>query len=134
MSEFDIIVRKMDYPKFMLFKAFAATKEIKYSISPLSNDRQEIVPICKTKVYVLPNFIRAPFGECLACMSSVFGVTLFTIWHKVASLINAKYSVPEITAFLSLPFYMDAILCGIFCISLAYLNEMIFNINYKLGK
>lgn len=131
--ETGMVVEKMGCKKMVVFEVFAASKNILFTTRDYGSGK--IISLYREKKeYTLPNLVRAPLGECLACMSSFFGTICWFIWVEIAIASQVIYPTNEVALFLGLNIFLKIILWGVFCISLAYLNETIFNINHKLSK
>jgi hypothetical protein len=79
----------------------------------------------RVKKYTLPELIRMPLGGCVTCMASVYGTICWLFWYKMA-----VYTGLDVLT--GLPPVAKVGLWVYFCISLAWVNEIIFNINHKL--
>lgn len=86
------------------------------------------------KVYRLPELIRDPLAECITCFSSFYGVLSWIFWYQVGFEINKHYPTEMMSSFISTSFFFKVILMCFFCISLACVNELIYNANNKLKK
>lgn len=81
--------------------------------------------------YKYPLWLTSAIGTCITCMSSVFGTILFLFWNRLANeFIDYNY----IEIYVIQPFWIKGLTWILFCISLAYLNELFFNINFKLKR
>ena len=77
--------------------------------------------------YKIPYWLRYPLGECLSCAASFYGTICWIFFYYL--LKDSGYT------FLSeLSFVFKAGLWVIFLVSLSYLNELVFNINYSKSK
>lgn len=131
--ESGVVVEKLGHKRMPLFEVFAASKNILFTIRDYGSGK--IISVyTEQKEYTFPNLIRAPFGECLACMSSAYGTICFFGWYNLASAIQYFYPTKSVEALLSINMGWKVFLWVTFCISLAYLNETIFNVNHKLSK
>ena len=85
------------------------------------------------KVYDIPFLVRYPLGECLSCMSSIFGLTGFLFWYRVSGLFDSIYPNKATSFLLQLPWYDITGLIAFFCFSLTWLNVFFYNLNDKLA-
>lgn len=124
-----VVVQKMDAKRQGWFDAFVAVNGIKFSSRDYGSGKL-ISTYRLTKKYTFPMWFRAPMGECLACMSSVFGTGCWIMWYRIAGVVNqgAAKTLTE------MPMIGILGLWALFCFSLAYLNELIFSINSKLQR
>lgn len=128
-----VLIRKLDTKKFSLFFAHALRNGVLVNAETAKDEKgnedntKMLITIFKeVKHYKIPNIIRAPFGECLSCMSSIFGSLLWLFWHGLFLKHNNFFAV--------MPTISKVGLWIMFCIILAYLNEFIFSINSKLQR
>ncbi len=128
-----IIVNKMEAKTLELFKVFAASNDILFTSREYGNGR--LISVYKEEIeYTIPNYVRAPLGECLACMSSFYGTLCWIIWYQITVQVS-DINITDVSAtLLGLSFSAKVVMWVFFCISISYLNEVIFNINQKLGK
>lgn len=133
-----MVVKKMDELRTTTFFAFALSKGIKVNLktAPGENREQNIIIAAYKTVnkYTLPELLRDPLGECITCMASVFGTLLWVFWLFLANHINSFYPTPVLTVFLGIGFGFKILLWILFCVILAYINELILNINNSLKK
>lgn len=85
-------------------------------------------------VYKIPMFFQKPLGMCITCLSSTAGSVLFWFWYFLAGRIYSIYHIQELFIFLNLPLSQIICLWVLFCISLAYLNDVFFGIKKSLLK
>lgn len=77
--------------------------------------------------YKIPYLLRYPLGECLSCMASLYGTICWVFFYY---LLRDSGHI-----FLNeLSFIFKVGLWVIFLVSLSYLNELVFNINYSKSK
>lgn len=127
-----LVVMKMDKITEAYFISFMAVNSISFTTRPYGSGT--LIKIYKeTKKYRLPELLRAPLGECLACMSSFWGTLLGFCWYQTAGIIQNIYPTAAVKVLQGLPAAGIVFLWVFFCLSLAYLNETIFNINHKLS-
>lgn len=130
-----VVVKKMDKIRESLFSSFALVNDLKYTLKDFGTvGGQMISAYREVKDFKFPVIVRAPLGECVACMSSFWGTVMWLLWRQVAAQVQLVHPTYTVRSFLELPFATVLGLWVVFCISLAYLNETIFNINAKLSK
>lgn len=131
--ETGVVVTKMSSIRKGYLASFAAVNNILYT----GRDYGSGTLICvykEVKKYKIPYIIRTPLGECLACMSSVWGTVCAVFWYQISLLVYQIHPVIGIGIFIEMPFYGLFCIWVAFCISLAYLNELFFSINSKLQR
>jgi len=93
------------------------------SISSIDEGKKMLLMMYREKnEYKFPNWVRAPLGECLACMSSFWGTFCWIFWSVSLDTFSKLSTVSKTELWI------------VFCISLAYINELIFSINNKLSR
>ena len=127
-----VVVKKMDAITEAYFISFAAVNSILFT-SRSYGAGSLIMIYRETKKYRLPLIIRAPLGDCLACMSSFWGTVGWIAWYQVGMAVQQVHPTPAVKMLLEIPLAGTLFLWVFFCICLAYLNETIFNINHKLS-
>jgi len=137
-SENYLLIRPMDEIKTTMFFAFAASKGVKVNVNIMPGDSKEkammIVAYQEVKSYILPDLIRYPLGECLSCMSSLYGTLVWFCLMPIVFSAENIYSTAATRIFTALNFPAHILLWVFFCIILSHLNEIVFNINHKLSK
>jgi len=134
-----VIIKKPTPKKAALIFSYAASKGITIKLlempEDIKKDKDMMLAIYKpVKKYVMHELLRDPLGMCINCMASIFGTILWIIWVLISGVINDIYPTDSVTAFLGLGLFAKFLLWGMFCVSLAYLNEFIFNLNAKLKR
>lgn len=130
-SENYLLVKPMTEVEISLFFAYAESKRIKVNVNIVPSETKEktsmIVAYKEVNKYVLPEYIRYPLGECLSCMGSVWGSILWVFFYNL--LPELGYIVLH-----DLPIFYKIGLWLTFIITLSFLNELVFNINYSKSK
>jgi len=133
-----VLVKNMNEKNTTLFFAYAASKGIKVKIDIMEGENKErnmmIAAYKPVNKYLLPDLIRYPLGECLSCMSSVYGSLIWFIWVAIIFNVEKVHSSAASGIFVSLSVISHIALWVFFCLILSHLNEIIFNINHKLSK
>lgn len=80
-----------------------------------------------------PNAAK-PLGNCVTCMSSIFGTICWLFWYRIAMLLNSIYPTGSVHLLISLSLFAKIGLWVFFCISLAWANEIVYNINNQFKK
>jgi len=101
--------------------------EVKFETS---NIWEEVTFIKKVKKFNIPFWITAPLGECITCLSSFWGTVCWLFWYQV--VLSMQTTSYEAAMFMELPSGVKILMWIFFCISLAYVNEILFFINNKL--
>lgn len=84
----------------------------------------------RVRKHKLSYYLRDPFGMCMTCMASFYGLLTFFVfmwlYRNMGSEVLNKYGL--------LAWQVKAVLVIIHCISLAYLNEFMLAVKNKLFK
>lgn len=88
----------------------------------------------ETFILKLPKFLSMPLGGCITCQSSIFGTICWIFWYQIAMRINSIHSSVSTEILIGLPIIFKIGLWVFFFISLAWGNEIIFNINHTFKK
>jgi hypothetical protein len=72
-----------------------------------------------------PEIIADPLALCITCFASVYGTLMWIFWYQVSKEFNQAYPTEVITAFLALSLKLKIALWIVFCMSLAYINELL---------
>jgi hypothetical protein len=132
-----VVVKTMNEKKVAFLFSYAALKGVQLSVGDYkeSNNNEMIISIYKeVPKYKYPYWITDPLGLCITCLSSVYGTLIWIFWVMLAKDINALYCTKTIAMFIALSFWYKAALWVIFCMSLAYLNDLFLNIKNHFGK
>ena len=131
-----IAVRKMDTKKAALFFSYCFGKGVLTSLAKHEkNEDQMLLYIFKeVKKYKIPYWVQAPLGQCITCMASVFGTLSWIFWYQIVVQVQKVYQTNPAFMLIEMPILSKVFLWITFCISLAYLNTLFFNINQKLSK
>lgn len=129
-----IVIKKMDEKKQGFLLSYAVSHGVEISVRTFEKEPNKMLLSIYTKVkkYKIPNWAQRPLGECLACMSSVYGTLCWFVLYAIAQQVQNIYPTDSVRLFIEMPLLSKGILWIAFCITLAYLNELIFNINHKL--
>lgn len=117
-------------------KAVALEKGYGLQWKEYSTDKTEyLLNLYKMEqVYKFSDYIKDPLGTCITCFSSVYGVIMWLFWYNVGVQVNLVYPTETVDALIALPMVAKGVLMVVFCISLAYVNELLNGINTKLKK
>lgn len=126
-----VIVKPMIPKKATLFYSFAQSKGLNVSLNEQEkgpeNSAGTAITIFKVIFhYKLPYLLRYPLGECVSCMASIYGTISWIFFYNILSQTDSILMGFSLISKIGL--------WAIFILSLSYLNELVFNINYSKSK
>lgn len=135
-------VKEISPKRAALLYTYAASKNVIISLQPYVNEKMGPAGTAVTLVsflkevpkYKIHYLIADPLGLCLTCMSSFYGTALWIIWYFLMREVNSIQPNATVSLFLDLSIGFKIGLWILFCISLAYVNDTLFNIKKYFGK
>lgn len=120
-----VVVTGIGNDKITKLSAYAASVGVKVKVNDgFVANTSEISIYTDVPKYFFPYHFSDPLGLCLTCMSSFYGTLLWVFWFTLATNINVEYPTDGVSAFLALSLKMKVALWVIFCVCLAYLNDL----------
>lgn len=131
-----MVIQKMGAITGADFYAFALSKGINIEVKEVVDDKCKMTIGAYKEVpeYKMPELIRDPLGMCITCMSSVYGTLAWIFWLLLAKHINTIHPSTAITVFLEMSWIFKIGLWVLFCITLAYVSTLVFNICNVINK
>lgn len=133
-----VLVKKMTERQASLLYIYALDKGLNIRIEePKENNPEKNMIITAFKeihIYKMPELLRDPLGMCITCMSSVYGTLAWIFWLLLAKHINTIHPSTSVTVFLEMSWIFKTGLWVLFCIALAYVSTLVFNICNVLNK
>lgn len=132
--------------KDLIMLNMMAEKENVYFITHLIDEGiTKVAAIKEVKKYKIPYWISDPLGLCITCMASVFGLISYFMFFAVAVDIEQANSVAKIAEgvsmevdkviiFSSFTIKTHLLTIILYCVSLAFWNELFNHLNNKLKK
>ncbi len=127
-----VVVQAMSKQVMSLLVIHAAEKGVNLTVRDHDAGKMIISLFKEVKEYKLHYMVRDPLGECITCMASFYGTLSAIFFYQIAVLFNHRYPTEAINALIEMPTVSKILLVIYFCISLAWMNEFINNINQKL--
>ena len=124
-----VVIQKMTKKRLGLLRYFCEQRNILFTYKEYGSGI--LINVYKEeKQFKIPFWISAPLGECITCVSSVWGSVMFVFWWVISKYTDVEYY----NILSSMPIPLFIFFWASFCISLAFMNEILFYLNDRLKK